>query len=46
MEKSRGTKYENFSNELTVALVEHIVHDVAIDQSKKLMVEVFVVISK
>lgn len=42
MEKSRGTKYENFANEITEALVEHIAQDVAIDQSKKLMVEVFV----
>ena len=42
MEKSRGTKYENFTNELSTALVEHIAHDVNIDQSKKLMIEVFV----
>lgn len=42
IEKSKGTKYENFANDLTTALVEHIAHDVAIDQSNKFMVEVFV----
>jgi len=42
MEKSKGTKYENFADELTAVLVEHIAHDVTIDHRNKLMVEVFV----
>lgn len=42
MEKSKGTKYENFSNELTRVLAEHIAHDVDMCQSNTLMVGIFV----
>lgn len=42
MEKSQGTKYEGFADELTATLVDHIAQDVTIDLSNKLMVEVFV----